>query len=289
MYEQLPEELFPKTGYIPVSTSGEEAIEIARRMDFVYPIAVKPDVGMQGMMFRKIDNEEELLRYHRHCPADYLIQDLVDLPVEYSVFHIRYPDQEKGMITGLIEKVYLQVLGDGHSTLEQLIEKHPKACFRIDEMRKKHGGKFTEVIAAGQPFYLSIAGNHNRGARFINLHKEIDQRLCNVFDDISNRSGSFYYGRYDLKCTSLEDLKNGLNISILEYNGAGAEPNHIYDCNMTYWRALKVIAFHWKHLYRIGKINNQKGVRYWGFFEGRSYLANARAFFAVLNKYDLSF
>ena len=289
MYQQLPEELFPKTGYVPVSSTAQEVIQIARELEFVYPVAVKPDVGMQGMMFRKINNEDELLRYHEHCPADYLIQDLVELPVEYSVFHIRYPDEEKGMITGLIEKIYLQVKGDGRSTLEQLIEKHPKACFRMEEMRKKHGGNFDKIIPAGQPYYLSIAGNHNRGAKFINLHTEIDERLCKVFDNISKQAGSFYYGRYDLKCTSLEDLKNGLNISILEYNGAGAEPNHIYDCNMSYWNALKVIAVHWKYLYEIGKINHRKGVRYWGFFEGRNYLARARAFFTVLNKYDLTY
>ena len=32
---------------------------------------------------------------------------------------------------------------------------------------------------------------------------------------------------------SIEDLKNGKNFSILEFNGCGAEPNHIYDASMT--------------------------------------------------------
>ncbi|MDB5229377.1 MAG: hypothetical protein JWN76_182 [Chitinophagaceae bacterium] len=289
MYEQLPQELFPKTAYVPVSISADEVIAIADENEFAYPLAVKPDIGMQGLMFRKIEDKAALLRYHEHCPVDYVIQDLVDLPIEYSVFHIRYPGEEKGMVTGFIEKVYLQVKGDGRSTLRQLIEANPKASFRMDEMIKRHGEKFDDVIPAGQPYYLSIAGNHNRGARFINLHNEIDEKLCHVFDDISKKAGSFYYGRYDLKCTSLEDLKDGRNISILEYNGAGAEPNHIYDCNMSYWNALKVIAVHWKHMYMIGKINNRKGVRYWGFFEGRNYLARAGAFFTVLSKYDLSY
>jgi hypothetical protein len=109
----------------------------------------------------------------------------------------------------------------------------------MEEMRHKHGEHFKNVIRVGEKYVLSIAGNHNRGARFVNLHKQVDQRLCDVFDKISNETTHFYYGRYDIKCTSIEDLKAGKNIAILEFNGTGAEPNHIYDCGMNYFEALK--------------------------------------------------
>jgi hypothetical protein len=39
----------------------------------------------------------------------------------------------------------------------------------------------------------------------------------------------FYYGRLDIMFTSWEDLAQGLNFSIVEVNGAGSEPTHIYD------------------------------------------------------------
>src|ERR1044072_6237490 len=121
-------------------------------------------------------------------------------------------------------------------------------------MRRKHDDHLDTVIAEGEKYYLSIACNHNRGARFINLSNEIDDRLCDVFDKISNETGHFYFGRYDLKCASVEDLKAGKNFSILEFNGAGAEPNHIYDCGMGYWEALKIISEHWNDMYNIGRI-----------------------------------
>jgi hypothetical protein len=136
-------------------------------------------------------------------------------------------------------------------------------------------------------YYLSIAGNHNRGASFINLHQQIDERLCNVFDRISNEAGEFYFGRYDLKCSSIEDLKAGKNIAILEFNGAGAEPNHIYDCGMDYWSALKIINQHWAHLYNIGRINYKRGIPYWGFGKGYHYLKNAKKFFRKMHITDL--
>jgi hypothetical protein len=58
-------------------------------------------------------------------------------------------------------------------------------------------------------------GNHNRGATFINLQNEIDERLLSVMNSINMYSKHFYYGRYDIKTTSLEDMKLGKNIMIL--------------------------------------------------------------------------
>ncbi|HEX8356264.1 MAG TPA: hypothetical protein VF610_02585, partial [Segetibacter sp.] len=254
-----------------------------------YPMIVKPEIGMQGILFRKIEKEEDLYDYHYHIPVDYIIQEFIDLPLEFSVFHIRYPDETKGKVTGFILKEYMFVQGDGVSTLFHLIGKHPKARHREAEMRHKHGEHFDKIIGVGEKYVLSIAGNHNRGARFVNLHQQIDQQLCDAFDEISNAAGQFYFGRYDIKSTSIEDVKAGKNISILEFNGAGAEPNHIYDCGMNYWTALKEVARHWEDLYQIGKINEKKGIKYWTFWQGHRHLKKAGVFFKNLRKYDIEY
>jgi hypothetical protein len=160
---------------------------------------------------------------------------------------------------------------------------------RENEMRKRHAQNLSKILAPGEKYFLSITGNHNRGAKFVNLHQQIDQQLCDVFDEISNRAGEFYFGRYDLKCTSIEDLKQGKNISILEFNGTGAEPNHIYDCGMNYREALKEIARHWKYLYEISEINKQRGIPHWTFMKGYKHLRRAAKHFKVMRKYDLTY
>lgn len=288
MYEQLPEKYYPKTMFVAAQQNLQQVLQGITAKGFAYPFIVKPQIGMQGMMFRKIDNAQQLQQYHRQMPADYLVQQLVDMPMEFSVFHIRYPGEIKGKVTGFILKDYLAVTGNGASTLIQLIQKHPRASYREGEMRHKHASHLNAVIAAGEKYYLSIAGNHNRGARFINLEKEIDERLCKVFDKISVDAGHFYFGRYDLKAASVEELKQGKNFCILEYNGAGAEPNHIYDCGMSYSKALKIVIEHWEHLYRIGKINNSNGVAYWSYLAGYRHLKKAHGFFKILNQADLN-
>jgi hypothetical protein len=210
----------------------------------------------------------------------------VDLALEFSVFHIRYPGESKGIVTGLIVKDLLHVTGDGKKTLANLVAEHASAKYKQEEMKKRHEANWQKIIPANENYFLSMAGNHIHGAKFINLNHEIDQRLCDVFDRISHEAGQFYFGRYDLKCTSLEDLKAGKNIQILEFNGAGAAITHVLDRNMSYGAALKEIVRHWRHLYRIGKINHKKGVPYWSFMKGYRFMQKAKKNFKRMQEID---
>lgn len=285
MYDQLPLAWIPKTVYLQPHLSLSEGSQRILKAGFSFPFVVKPDVGMKGILFRKIENWSQWEQYHSKMPVDYLIQDLVELPVELSVFYYRHPSAAKGTISGLIAKELLQVRGDGQSTLKQLIQAHPKASLRMEEMNHRHAAQMETVIAEGAVFFLSYAGNHNRGARFTNLHHEIDERLTGLFDEFS-RATQFYYGRYDIKTLSMEDLKNGKNSIILEFNGCGAEPNHIYDCGMSLWQAYAVLLTHWKALYEISAFNHQNGTPYWSFSKGWNYLKEARRHFRELEQLD---
>jgi len=55
----------------------------------------------------------------------------------------------------------------------------------------------------------------------------------------------------------LEELKQGINFSIIELNGAGSEPTHIYDPKHSIFWAWKEIIKHLNILYRISKLNHQ--------------------------------
>ncbi|MBV9961698.1 MAG: hypothetical protein JO072_05570 [Parafilimonas sp.] len=252
-----------------------------------FPVAVKPDVGTKGLLFRKILTEDQLKDYHSLLPFTYVIQEMITLPLELSIFYVRYPDEEKGMITGLIAKEYLYVKGDGISTLKQLIEKHPKAFMIANEQKQKHIERLNEVITENEIYYLNELGNHNRGAKFINLKNEIDEQLQCVVDKINKYSKHFYYGRYDIKTTSLEDLKQGKNISILEFNGVGSEPNHIYDIGLTYIQAINILATHWKYMYEIGRINYKKGIAYIPFWKGLKMLKKSNKNTKLMKQLDL--
>jgi hypothetical protein len=219
-------------------------------------------------------------------PFEYIVQQLVYYPVEVSVFYIRHPKAAKGIVTGFLHKIPLQVTGDGKCTLEELILEHPKGKKRTAELHSKHKEKWNSVIPAGEKYMLSYAANHNRGAHFVDLKEHIDEQLVSIFDTISHNINDFFYGRYDIMCTSVEDLKKGKNFTILEYNGCGAEPNHFYDTGYTLIGAYKEILKHWKALYEISKYNSQQGIKPWPLQKGRQFLNDTKKHIKRMKEID---
>jgi hypothetical protein len=177
-------------------------------------------------------------------------------------------------------------VGDGKRTLEELVLEHPKGQKRIEELKNKHQQNWSTVVPEGQKYMLSYAANHNRGARFVDLKAHIDDQLVHIFDEISLSINDFFYGRYDILCTNVEDLKNGKNFSILEYNGCGAEPNHFYDTGYTLIGAYKEILKHWKFLYQISKYNREQGIQPWPFWKGKQFLKAATDNFKMMQAAD---
>jgi len=125
-----------------------------------------------------------------------------------------------------------------------------------------YGHHFHEIPAAGQIITLVSIGNHSRGTKFLSVNHLITPRLVDVFDRISAGVDGFYFGRYDLRCRSMADLYAGRHISILELNGAGAEPAHIYQPGFPLREAYRVLFHHWRVLYRISRENHRQGVAY---------------------------
>jgi len=289
MYNQLPPGTYPKSLFISPHTTFENVMEMVTTSKFTYPFAVKPDIGMMGFLFRVIESETDLEKYHRSMPCDYIIQDLVDYPIEVSVFYYRYPGQDKGHITGFVRKEMLEVTGDGTSTLDELLNQFQnRPGFQPEEWRIKHKNRLHEIIPKGEIFRLSWVANLSRGGRLVNLENEKDERLLEVFDKLSHYNGNFYYGRYDIKCSTIEDLKNGKNFSILEYNGSGAEPHHVYGNGNNLFQAYGILIHHWKTLAAISRLNHKKGIRYWGFKEGLTFLKEAKKHFRILKQLDRS-
>ncbi|MBC7891439.1 MAG: hypothetical protein H7Y12_04425 [Sphingobacteriaceae bacterium] len=286
MYEQLPPALCPRSVYITPGRPFAEVEQLVREGGFDYPFAVKPDVGMMGLLFRKITNAAEFRRYHERMPVDYIVQEFIDYPLEVSVFYYRLPSEAKGTITGFVRKEFLHVTGDGRATLDQLLERYPRAQYRLAELRAKHASRLAEVLPAGEMYPLSYALNQTRGGQLVSLAHEKDERLLAVFDALSHHARYFYFGRYDVKCASVEDLKAGRNFCILEYNGSGAAPHHVYGNGHTLWQAYKIIFHHWSTLARIARHNHALGVPYWNFRRGWAFLQGAKRHLKVLKRLD---
>jgi len=288
IYDLLPKQTYPNSIYINPSCTLKQVETLMIENNLAFPIAVKPNIGMMGLMFRKIDNKEELSIYHETITAEYILQELVDYPIEVSVFYYRMPNKEKGNITGFVRKEALEVVGDGSSTLETLMQQLiNRPGFKYEEWANKHMARLKEVIPLGEIFKLSWVANLSRGARLISLEEDKDEKLLTVFDNLSLASRNLFYGRYDIKCKSVEELKEGKNFLILEFNGAGAEPHHMYGNGNSFLQAAKIIVHHWNMLFTIAKYHNRQGVKYPTLREGLRFTKRANKHFDNLRELDI--
>jgi hypothetical protein len=114
------------------------------------------------------------------------------------------------------------------------------------------------------------------GTTFLNANDRITPKLTESFDRISRQIPGFYFGRYDLRCASFEDLEAG-KVMIVELNGCGAEPAHIYHPGSSFWKAMGTLFAHVHNMYRISAINHSKGVPYLSFQEGRAIYRRFKA------------
>lgn len=267
--KRIPAQVRAKTLLVSGDTALEKILQEMKALDLTYPVIAKPDVGERGTKVEKIENEQALQTYIAAIHRDFLIQEYVSFPLEFGIFYYRFPNQEKGVVSSIVQKDFLKVKGDGHHTVTELMQGIPRAGFHLDRLKRKWGEELNRIPAEGEVLELEPIGNHCRGTTFLDACAYIDQSLTERIDAISKEVEGFYYGRYDLRCASLEDLKAGTNTKIVELNGAGAEPAHIYHPGASLWKGYKVLFRHWKILFQISVMNHKNGVPYIRFKEVR--------------------
>ena len=269
----IPEIWTPKTLLFLRHTPwyAVEAALWAHRMD--YPLVAKPDVGGKGVLVEIVKSPEELRTYIERAPVDYLIQAFVPYKKEVGIFYCRIPGKSKGRITGIVGKEFLQIVGDGTSTLRELILAEPRSLLQYDALKKTFGTKLSQIPEKGDRLTLVPYGNHARGAKFLDLTHLADEGFDRSWDHICGQIPGFYFGRLDVMYDDWDDLKNGRNFSIVELNGAGSEPTHIYDPGHSLFHAWKEIVRHWNLLQHISvKNHRERGIPYLTFRQGLALL-----------------
>lgn len=274
----IPGHLKPVTIFIRPEETIEEILRKIKDAHLSFPLICKPDIGERGFLVKKIADETQLSAYFSTNKVPILIQEYIAFPMELGVLYYRYPDQPKGRIFSIVMKEFLSVKGDGTHTIRELMEQDERALLYMDAKAKELGEAMNRVPASGESVELEPIGNHARGTKFLNGKHLIDEQLTDTFDEINRHFEGYYFVRYDLRCTDVEDLRKGKNIRILEINGAGAEAAHVYDPAYSKWKAYGDFFQQWKTIYNIAKINHQKGIPYMTWKETRGKMKELKAY-----------
>src|SRR5690606_5526614 len=165
---KIPIGLIPKTVLVRQPVTPEEVINLINVQGFRYPVIFKPDIGERGYMVKRIHGSADVHQYMHKMKFDFLIQELVDLPVEAGVFYRRYPDDDGGKVISVVLKEMLAVVGDGSSTLQQLILNSDRAKLQWKTLEETYRDRLGEVLPHGHRMEIVSIGNHCLGTMFIN-------------------------------------------------------------------------------------------------------------------------
>ncbi len=289
IYDIIPAKWYPKTLFIAKGSNEDNWKVALQEAAFLFPIIGKPDIGMRGLAVQKLNSIEDVSTYAKESKVDFLLQEFVSYENEVGIFYYRYPNQEKGNITGIVGKEFLSVLGDGVSTVEELINLNSRAILQLKTLRKVFRTELKRKLPLHEKFLLVPYGNHSRGAKFIDVSDLIDDQLTQSFDTICQQIPGFYFGRLDIRFKSWEDLRLGKNFSIIELNGAGSEPTHMYDPKHSIFYAWKEITRHLQILYKVSMLNHRNhGAPFLPFDEGWQMFKENKAYVKMIQPVERS-
>lgn len=226
---------------------------------FEYPFILKPDVGQRGVGVKLIRSEAQAIDYLKQTGAPLVVQRYAEGPQEIGVFYYRFPDEAGGRIFAITEKRFPVIVGDGKSTVEELIWKDARARLIAEKYLQRFSARREEVLAGAETLKLVEAGNHAQGCIFCDGMQLCTPALEKRIDEISKRVPGFFIGRFDIRYGSEADLREGRNFRIIELNGAASEATSIYDARNSLWAAYRMLFRQWELVFAIGAANRRRG------------------------------
>lgn len=219
--------------------------------DISFPCVFKPNAGQRGTGVVVVHDQEELCPQLESMREDHLLQAFCP-GREVSVFYFRYPTEKEGHVFSITLKKLPEVIGDGESTLLELILKHDKHVCMAHYLVSILKDRLDEVPANKEVVVLNEIGAHCKGTIFSDGRAHITTDLVKKINKIMCRDTSLCFGRFDIMVPDLESLDKGINLKIIELNGVTSESTNIYDENFSIFGAWRVLLKQWSMAYRIG-------------------------------------
>ena len=227
------------------------------------PLVCKPDIGCRGAGVKLVATTDALTEVFTYYPegAGILMQRLASSEQEAGVFYLRHPSQEHGKIISMAFKYTPYVMGDGEHTLAELVSAMPRAGSLSHLYQARHQDRWNTVPAKDEIIKLVFSASHCRGAVFRDARAYITPALTAKIDELMKCLPEFYYGRLDLKFASLDALKAGETLEIIEINTVSSEPLHIWDGRASFRTAMKALCYQYNELFKIGAENRKRGYK----------------------------
>ncbi|MDR1497106.1 MAG: alpha/beta fold hydrolase [Puniceicoccales bacterium] len=229
----------PLAAWTLVPAGGKRGLSLEKRVEIVtrfllennadFPIALKPDIGDNGIGVNKICNKEQLAEWLSQFTDDALAQRWI-AGEEYEVLWCRKPNDQRGRVLAVVEKRPPSVTGDGRRTLEELIWNDDRAVARANLYLRLNWQRASDIIPAGKIIALSPIGVHAYGVQAIDRQDLRTEALALALDAAATAiGGNLHCVVYDLRVPSAAALRDGKDWTITGISGADTISSRIRD------------------------------------------------------------
>lgn len=259
---QIPAEFAVPTVLVPAGEHGVRLGNLRKAWEtWGFPLVLKPDQGYRGAGVRKVGDAVAAEKYLLATPGAVVVQPFHPGPFEAGVFYYRIPGEPRGRIFSVTDKVFPAVVGDGASTLADLIWSHPRYRMQAATFLGRHAASADRILSMCEAFPLAMAGNHCQGTLFRDGSRLITQEIEAAFDRLAQSVDGFFIGRFDVRYADEAAFRQGRGFAVLELNGVTSESTNLYDPTWPIWRAYRTLFRQWAILFQIGDRNRHVGHR----------------------------
>jgi membrane protein DedA with SNARE-associated domain len=244
---------------LPANEKVERAWSFMDRHDLSFPVVLKPDAGERGREVKILGSLAELENAIAGTKGDTILQEFVPGD-EVSVFYFRYPNEPQGSIFSITEKRFPVLVGDGVSTIGDLILNDSRTVCLAEKYFEQNSEQLGNIPVSGEPVEIANIGTHSRGAVFLDGGRFKTDALEKKIDEICRGYNGFYFGRFDIRASSTDDLQKG-SFKIIELNGVTSESTNIYDPRYLLIDAYRILFRQWQIAFKIGAANVKLGNR----------------------------
>jgi membrane protein DedA with SNARE-associated domain len=280
-----------------VGNDSHDLAQLLRRIEEAglhYPLVMKPDVGWQGYGVRKVEKRSEVEDYLVQFPPGetLMVQQVVPWAGEAGVYYMRMPGEPRGHIISLTFRYVPHVVGDGEHSVQELIKGDRRTLFKSAlhlGRTSRHRGLPPSLLASvpgrDEVVPLAFIGSLRTGGMYRDARRFITPDLEQRFDAIARAMPEFYFGRFDVRFHSLDELQRGEGFSIIEINGAGSEPIHAWDPQVSIFTLYRELFHFQSMLFKVAAANRRRGYRP---MSALQFLRLTRGYARLLKRYPAS-
>jgi hypothetical protein len=247
------------------NTKGVSSLKDAERCmleaGLEYPLILKPDIGWCGFGVRIVRSQDELTSYLQRYPHGeaVILQKFVPYEGEAGIYYVRMPGEKRGRITGILLRYFPRVVGDGRSTIAELMSQNARARRLGLDGRSEPCCDTSLIPHAGKIVRLSVTGSTRVGGLYEDGTHLVTPELESAIDAIATDMDHLHVARFDLRYDSLSALRAGHSFKIIEVNGAGSEAVHAWDPRYTLREAYKIVFKKQRLLFAVGSSMRKRG------------------------------